>query len=359
MNGHFIADRWARFRGGPGLSRTMNAVALLGVIALDWLSHGTATPFYSLPVALSALGDGWRGGLAAAVLSSIAIFTMQGAASVASFAVTPIALVCLSLLVGFVFDRERTQRRHFQETNTKLSSVYEKVQANFEGMKRIERLSALGQLSAGLAHEIRNPLASISGAAAILQRNENLDPKHARCIEIIANECQRLNGLLTNFLEFARPPAPHFQTINLDTVLDSVLALANHGIRGKRVHCEKQTQPNLPRLEGDPEQLEQVLLNLMINAIEASPNGETVILSAEAEDGKVVLRVIDRGHGVPPAHIDRLFDPFFTTKEHGTGLGLPVAHQIMTQMGGTIVAQRGSGKGMMFSVVLPAKRRDV
>jgi signal transduction histidine kinase len=72
-----------------------------------------------------------------------------------------------------------------------------------------------------------------------------------------------------------------------------------------------------------------------------------------------VLRVIDQGHGVPPAHIDRLFDPFFTTKEHGTGLGLPVAHQIMTQMGGTIVAQRGSGKGMMFSVVLPAKHRDV
>ena len=97
----------------------------------------------------------------------------------------------------------------------------------------------------------------------------------------------------------------------------------------------------------------------MINAIEASPNGETVMLSAEAEDGKIVLRVIDRGHGAPPAHIDRLFDPFFTTKEHGTGLGLPVAHQIMTQMGGTIVAQRGSGKGMMFSVVLPAKRRDV
>ncbi|MDB5336048.1 MAG: integral rane sensor signal transduction histidine kinase [Planctomycetaceae bacterium] len=358
MTGDFIVDRWTRLRGGRGLSRTINVVVLLVVITLDWLSNGAATPFLALPVALSALREGWRGGLATAVLCSIAISTVQGAASVGSFMVTSTALVCLSLLVGIVFDRERTRRRHFQETNAKLSSVYEKVQANFEGMKRIERLSALGQLSAGLAHEIRNPLASISGAASILRRNEKLDLKHARCIEIITNECHRLNGLLTNFLEFARPPAPHFETIDLDTVLDSVLALANHGIRGKMVHCEKQTERNLPRLEGDPEQLEQVLLNLMINAIEASPNGATVILSAEAEDGKIVLRVTDRGDGVPPAHIDRLFDPFFTTKEHGTGLGLPVAHQIITQMGGTIVAQRGSGKGMMFSVVLPAKHRD-
>lgn len=349
-----------RFGAGAGLGRTKNVVALLVVVGLDWLSQGACRPLYSLPVALSALLDGWRGGVAAAALASIAIFIVPGvAASVANSAVGSLALVCLGLLVGFIFERERRQRNHFQETTAKLSSVYEKVQANFEGMKRVERLSALGQLSAGLAHEIRNPLASISGAAAILQRNENLTPKHTKCIDIILSECHRLNGLLTNFLDFARPPAPHFQTINLDSVLDNVLALANHGIRGKMVHCEKRIQPNLPTLEGDAEQLEQVLLNLMINAIEASPNGESVVLSAQAEDGRVVVRVIDRGHGVPPAHIDRLFDPFFTTKEHGTGLGLPVAHQIMTQMGGTLLAQRGAERGMMFSVVLPAKHRDV
>jgi len=324
----------------------------------DWLNQGTFAPFYTLPVALSALGDGWRGGLAAAVLSSIAVFTSPGDASVASRAVTSTALICLSLLVGLVFDRERRQKDHFKNATQKLSSVYEKVQANFEGMKRVERLSALGQLSAGLAHEIRNPLASISGAAGILQRNENLDPKHTKCIDIITSECRRLDGLLTNFLDFARPPAPRFQTIHLEPVLDSVLALANHGLRGKRVHCEKQMQPNLPRVEGDPEQLEQVLLNLMINAIEASPDGETVTLSAGAENGKIVLRISDHGHGVPPADVDRLFDPFFTTKEHGTGLGLPVAHQIMTQMGGTLLAERGTGKGMVFSVALPAKPGD-
>jgi signal transduction histidine kinase len=325
---------------------------------LDWFTQGAFRQFYSLPVALSALCDGWRGGLATAVLSSIAVLTSPANSSVVSRAAGSIALVCLGLVAGILFERERRQKNHFQKTTEQLSSVYEKVQANFEGMKRIERLSAIGQLSAGLAHEIRNPLASIAGAAAILRRNENLEPKHAKCIDIITTECQRLDGLLTNFLNFARPRIPRFQTIQLDGVLDNVLALASHGLRDSTVHCEKQVQPGLPRVECDPEQLEQVLLNLLINAIEASPDGQTVTISAAADDGNVVLSVIDRGQGVPPANVDRLFDPFFTTKEHGTGLGLPVAHQIMTQMGGTLLAERSSGKGMMFSVVLPAKHGD-
>jgi two-component system sensor histidine kinase HydH len=356
MTGGFMAYQMARIRAAPWLMRTMNACALATITAFDWLSGGALTPFYSLPVAGSALVDGWRGGLAAALLSTMAVFTRPGGPSVANAAATSIALVCLSLIIAFI-DRGRRQKK--PGATAKFGFGCESVQTNFEGMKRVERLSALGQLSAGLAHEIRNPLASIAGAAAILQRNEDLTPKHAKCIDIITNESRRLNGLLTNFLEFARPPAPHFQAINLNAVLDSVVSLANHGIRDKTVHCEKHIPPHLPRLEGDPEQLEQVLLNLMINAIEASPNGETVKISAEAEHGTIVIKVIDQGHGVPAANIDRLFDPFFTTKEHGTGLGLPVAHQIMTQMGGAILAQRGAEKGMVFSVVLPEGHRDV
>jgi two-component system, NtrC family, sensor histidine kinase HydH len=342
----------------PWLGRSVSGTVLIVAAALSWLTHGTFTQLFSLPVALAATVDGWRGGLAAAGLSSIAVFTRPGDATAVSRMVESLVLVGLGLLIGLLFDRERRQKNRLQKTADQLSSVYEKVQANFEGMKRVERLSAIGQLSAGLAHEIRNPLASIAGAAAILQRSGNMDPKHVKCIEIITNECRRLNGLLTNFLNFARPRPPRFQTINLDSVLDNVLALASHGLRGKTVPCEKQSPANLPRVECDPEQLEQVLLNLMINAIEASPNGETVTLSAAADDGKVAVHVIDHGHGVAPAHVDRLFDPFFTTKEHGTGLGLSVAHQITAQMGGTLVAERNSGKGMTFSVILPAKYGD-
>jgi signal transduction histidine kinase len=327
----------------------------LAVGVLDGISQGAFSPFYGLPVVLAAILDGWPGGLAAAVLCMILLVAVSPDFS-AFEGLEAVSLACIGVAAGLLAERDRRQKRHYQQLAEQLSSVYEKVQANFEGMKRAERLSALGQLSAGLAHEIRNPLASISGSAAILRRNQDLDQKQAKCIDIITNECQRLNGLLTNFLNFARPRPPRFQTVEVEPLFDNVLTLARHGVRGKAVHFEKRIEPGLLPVECDPEQLEQVLLNLMINAIEASPDGDTIRLLAISEDQRVVMQVIDRGHGVAASHVDRLFDPFFTTKEHGTGLGLPVAHQIMRQMGGSLLAQRNSGEGMTFSVVLPAKR---
>ena len=330
---------------------------MLAAAAIDWLAGGSFGLAYSLPVALAAVGGGWKEGLAAAALSAIGLFVLPPHRGFQAAALESLALLCLASVAAFSADGERRLRHRYQQVSEQLSTVYEKVQANFEGMKRAERLSAIGQLSAGLAHEIRNPLASISGAAAILAHSGDLDAKNARCLDIITSECQRLNGLLTNFLNFARPRPPRLQQVEIEPVLDNVLALASHGIRGKAVYCEKDFAADLPPVECDPEQLEQVLLNLMINAIEASPDGGTVTLAAAPEDGRISISVVDRGHGVAPAHIDRLFDPFFTTKENGTGLGLPVAHQIVRQMGGSLLARANPDRGMSFSVVLPAGSR--
>jgi two-component system sensor histidine kinase HydH len=306
-------------------------------------------------VALAAVLDGWRAGLLLSALSAAAVFVFSPNQSITTRCLESSALLLLAGATTAAASHERSLLHHYRQVADQLSGVYEKVQANFEGMKRVERLSAIGQLSAGLAHEIRNPLASISGAAAILARSQDLDQKNAKCLEIITTECERLNGLLTNFLNFARPRPPRLQTIQLEPVLDNVLELASHGVRGKAVRFEKQVTSGLPPVECDPEQVEQVLLNLMINAIEASPEGGTVTLSAAKEESKIAISVVDHGHGVAPAHIDRLFDPFFTTKEHGTGLGLPVAHQIVRQMGGSLLAQPNADQGMTFSVVLPSK----
>jgi signal transduction histidine kinase len=322
---------------------------------VDWLTVGASVIVYAIPVTLAAILDGWGAGLAAAALSAAGAFAFAPRELLVARALEMLALVLLMACAAVVAGRERRLRRHYQEVAGRLSSVYERVQANFEGMKRAERLSAIGQLSAGLAHEIRNPLASISGAAAILARSQDLDPKNAKCLEIITSECERLNDLLTDFLNFARPRPPRLQTIQLEPVLENVLDLAGHGVRGKTVRFENTIEAGLPPVECDPEQLEQVLLNLMINAIEASPEGGTVTLSAAAEDSRIAIDVVDRGHGVAPAHIDRLFDPFFTTKEHGTGLGLPVAHQIVRQMGGSLIPKTNPAGGMTFSVVLPSK----
>lgn len=332
-----------------------SGLGVLAVAALDHLSHGWLAPLYGVAVAAAALRHGWRGGLGAAAGAAFCLYALRPDAAWPALIAPVLPLVVLALVVGWMGERDRRQKFHYQKLASQLSSVYEKVQANFEGMKRAERLSALGQLSAGLAHEIRNPLASISGAADILKRNQEMDAKQARCVEIISSECQRLNGLLTNFLNFARPRPPRFQTVEVESVLDNVLTLAGHGIRGRTVHFHRSVEPGLPRIECDPEQLEQVLLNLMINAIEASPDGSTVELAAVNDEKGIAVKVIDHGHGVPPSDVDRLFDPFFTTKEHGTGLGLPVAHQIMRQMGGSLLAQKNSGQGMTFAVILAAK----
>jgi signal transduction histidine kinase len=338
----------------PGLHWTACALALTVAAAVDWAARGAAGAAYAVPVALAAVWSGWRGGLGAFLACSACLFAVSPGHAAAR-TLEALALLALACATALTSGRERRLRLHYQQLAGQLSTVYEKVQANFEGMKRAERLSAIGQLSAGLAHEIRNPLASISGAAAILARSQALDPKNAKCLEIITSESERLNGLLTSFLNFARPRPPRLQMVRLGPVLENVLELASHGVRGKAVRFERSVADALPPVECDPEQLEQVLLNLMINAIEASPDGGTVTLSASAAEGGIAIGVADQGHGVAPAHIDRLFDPFFTTKEHGTGLGLPVAHQIVRQMGGSLAARANAGQGMTFSVVLPVK----
>ncbi len=308
---------------------------------------------YFLPVVWTAVCEGWKAGGGIGAGCGVALLFFSTPEDSETRVIFAAVLVGTGILAGILSDIQRRKSREYQLRCEEMSAVHDKVQASFEGMKRSERLSALGQLSAGLAHEIRNPLASIAGATAILERNKDLNAQDSRCLEIIKKECYRLDGLLTNFLNFARPRPPQFQAVDLNMVLDVVLDLATHGVRGKQIHLVKHIHSPVPLVECDPEQLEQVLLNLMINAVEASPEGETVVLSARQDGTKILIQVADHGHGVQPAHVDRLFDPFFTTKEHGTGLGLPVAHQIVAQMGGRLSAASNPGQGMTFSVMLP------
>jgi two-component system, NtrC family, sensor histidine kinase HydH len=218
-------------------------------------------------------------------------------------------------------------------------------------------LYALGQLSAGLAHEIRNPLASIGGATAVLLREPRSEERRVEFLEIIQKECRRLNRLLTTFLNFAKPPAPEYRTTAVEKLFDSVIALSEHATRHDKIVLRKEIADNLPSVECDPEQLIQVLLNLTINAIQAMPGGGEIVLSACGHDRGMILEVRDQGSGVNEQDMERIFDPFFTTKESGTGLGLSVAHQIVLQQAGVLTARRNPDAGMTFSVQLPLDRR--
>ncbi|MGO9272022.1 MAG: ATP-binding protein [Terriglobia bacterium] len=354
----------------PGIPRgwlwrglILAAVAVIGV--LHFLTPLTAVHWiyilqrlYYIPILLAGLSMGWRGGLAVALLSGVAF--MSGTPSIWTVSRVDVLDQCLEVCVfclvggvsGVLTDRQRKQDRALRKTTAELRRAHQELRENFEGMKRAERLYALGQLSAGLAHEIRNPLASIEGAAAVVQREHQSEDRRREFLDIIQKESRRLNRLLTDFLSFAKPSPPDLKTVEIDGLLDSVMVLAQHGENSRRV-LKKDIQPGLSLLECDPEQLKQVLLNLVMNAIQVTPQDGTVVLAVREDGNKVTIEVHDQGSGISEDSLDRIFDPFFTTKQNGTGLGLSVAHQIVSQHGGTVTVARNSPDGVTMRVSLP------
>jgi two-component system sensor histidine kinase HydH len=341
------------------------AISVLHYFTPDELveRHYLIQRLFYIPVVYAGLYFGWRGGLAAGLLAGLAygqqivsIWTVTAKISAVN-QYTEVVLFCIvGAVTGLLAVRERKQKKTLQETAAQLARAYGELQQNFEQMKRAERLYALGQLSAGLAHEIRNPLASIEGATSILIREPPSKERRIEFLEIIQKECRRLNRLLTNFINFARPPVPEYKRIVMGQLFDSVIALAEHTVRRNHTWLRKELADDLPAVECDPEQIKQVLLNLTINSIQAMPGGGEIVLGARQKDRNIVVYVRDQGSGICEADIERVFDPFFTTKESGTGLGLPVAHQIVSRQGGVLSATRNADKGMTFTVELPLQR---
>ena len=321
---------------------------------------------YYLPIILAALSFGWRGGVITALIGGVFY-------SVNTFLTSPassydlldldleVTMFCLvGMMTGILADREARRKNALELTARELSKVYRELQENFEQMKRTERLSAIGQLSAGLAHEIRNPLAAIEGSADVLQNETPSEKRRHEFLGIIQKECRRLNRLLTNFLDFAKPRQPDLEMTEIGHLVDSVVGLAAHAAGRTPIMFNKEIAPSLPLLECDPEQLKQVLLNLTINAIQAmQPNGGEITIKAQERQQQVFLEVQDQGCGILPEYLGKIFDPFFTTKNDGTGLGLSVAHQILQQHGGQLTAERNAEQGMTFRIILPVKRTSV
>ena len=335
------------------------------------LWHNLFQRLYYLPIVYAAISFGWIGGIVAAFVAGlfyaphIAITwgpddhdhsSMGLYASVGQYAAL-MMFFAVGALTGVLAGRERKRKEELQRTTDKLSEVYRELQSSFEQVKRADRLSAIGQLSAGLAHEIRNPLASIDGAAEILQDNSVGTEVRKETLAIIRKECSRLNRLLTSLLDFARPREPEWHRIDVPHMLGSVVSLLSHSTaRGVSFHV--QANGTVPTITGDPEQIRQVILNLAINAAQAMPSGGEVTLVAERQDSGVALNIVDEGEGIPEENLEKIFDPFFTTKHDGTGLGLSVAHRIVAQHGGTITAHRNRDRGMTFRILLPRSPKE-
>jgi two-component system sensor histidine kinase HydH len=220
---------------------------------------------------------------------------------------------------------------------------------------RSQRLASVGRLAAGLAHEIRNPLSSIKGFATYFKERYPEAPQDQKTADIMISEVDRLNRVVGQLLEFARPVPVSPRLTSLKDLVDDSVRLIEQKAKEKQITVKTLNSAKLDNAVIDPDRINQVLLNLYLNAIESmEPAGElTVKLSAGEKDRCIEIRVSDTGCGIPGEHVSRIFDPYFTTKSSGTGLGLAIAHNIMEAMGGKIDVSSRPGKGTTFCLIIP------
>ncbi len=326
-----------------------------------YLSHEILERLYYLPIVIAAVFFGWVGGLLAAGCAGLCYLPFVFMAShnspqiMAGRCAEIAVFLAVGALTGVLSDRERKRRRELQRATDQLSETNRQLQSSIQQLRRADRLSAVGQLAASLAHEIRNPLGSIEGAIDIVERTDD-EVKRREFLGIIKKETRRLNGLLTNLLNFARPRVPQIREAQLDTIVRTVVDLTSHTAQLQGIQLQIHIAPDLPLVECDSEQIIQVLLNVTLNAIQASPVGGGISISADRRESMILMRVSDEGSGIGDVELDKIFDPFYTMKEGGTGLGLAISYQILAQHGGGIAAERNLDKGMTFTLTLPTRQ---
>jgi signal transduction histidine kinase len=226
------------------------------------------------------------------------------------------------------------------------------------------RASYVGLLASGLAHEIRNPLNAMNMNLQMLEeelaaRPDRADPEHAELLESTKSEIKRLERLVNNFLAYARPAQPRFENTDLNSVVREVMRLLGADFRQAGVELRADFEPLLPHVETDETQFRQALINLLVNARQVLQSGGTVTVRTRAgSHGEVVVEVEDDGPGIPAEARDRIFEVFYSSRGGGTGLGLPIARQIVERHGGTIALAGAEGLGTTFRIRLPRHHRS-
>ena len=229
-----------------------------------------------------------------------------------------------------------------------------------EEMQRANQMTLVGQMAAGLAHEIKNPLAGVKVSLDVLAADLELQEEDQEVFARVVNEVNRMEKLLKNFLNYARPPQPHFDLVDVNRLLDSSLKNVELTISNKKdlsIHFERDLFTELPQIEADPSQLQQVLLNLLLNAIDTIEGSGTISASSRMNGSDCVgIEISDTGKGMSEASLEKIFNPFFTTKTKGTGLGLSICKRLIEQHGGNIEVHSSIDSGTSFVITLPLRQ---
>jgi two-component system nitrogen regulation sensor histidine kinase GlnL len=265
--------------------------------------------------------------------------------------------------VGVTVSPLQDRHGHFVGTILLLRDIKHRKELE-EDLKRADRLVLIGTLAAGLAHEIRNPLGGIKGAAQLLRRSSDNHPSVREFTDIMIREVDRVDQLIEQLLDLSRPAQLTLAPVNIHEILEDVLLLEGQTVRGREIHIRKRFDPSLPPIRGDRAQLSQVFLNLVKNAFQAMEHTGALTITTRVEtdyhirgQGTGLNRFIwvdlaDEGGGIREEDLAHIFSPFFTTKINGTGLGLATCYRIIKEHGGTIRVESTEGKGSTFKVSL-------
>ena len=282
---------------------------------------------------------------------------LAGAAVLSALAAPPLVGVGLALFAGAICigsaltlaRRVRRGERELHELDVRLLHS--------------QKLAAIGELSSGIAHEINNPLAIITQeidlARELFGPNACPAPEDLAeikdCLDQVGKQVARCRQITHKLLNFARKMEPVLQEEALEQVIEDMAVLVEREAAGRGVAIRRDYDQSLPPVRTDVPLLRQVILNLLTNAMHATPEGGTITLATGRQNGRAVIEVRDTGCGIPPANLPKVFDPFFTTKEpgKGTGLGLSLSHGIVARLGGNLTAQSAVGQGSVFTVSLP------
>jgi signal transduction histidine kinase len=349
------------------------ALSILGISLLHYFTplhlhylHDIFQRFYYLPIILAGLWFGFRGGLGCALVVSVVyaphiLFQWGGQLTVEMEKYLEIVLYnVVGAVTGLLAQREAERTVELQRTAQgleescrELKFQSERIIAVEEQLRRAEKLSTLGEMAAVLAHEIRNPLGSIRGTAEILRDDyPSGDPKH-EFIEIQIKETERLNRVVEDFLRMARQQPDERKECSLREELETIITLVSGDAHQRGIILRLDDIRDKAVIRANGEKLRQAFLNIVINALQATPAGGTVTITTSRSDLVYEICFTDNGCGIETAALVKIFDPFFTTKTDGTGLGLAVTKKIIEGHGGTLTVASVAGKGTTVMVRLP------
>ncbi len=310
--------------------------------------------FCSVLIFVNALLNGFLAGILFATTSSLLAVEVLFPQSLASSLLLTAKLqifpfVALYFLTAIITD-------WFRETIEKLRLQISENERLCQKARQMEKLALAGEIAAGIAHEIRNPLTVIQGYIQLLQKSADNSRDRETFLLILA-EVQRTNAIISDFLRFSRPNRPQVSMVQINELVENAAALLYGETVRKNIRFHFYPDRSLPLLLLDKDQFLQVLLNLFTNALQSMPCGGSlsVLTISDKKRNQVLIHISDTGHGIAPAHFDKIFTPFFTTRDEGTGMGLSITHSIVTAHDGQIWVESTPGQGSRFTIGLPLK----